>query len=113
MNGSPASQEANLIVKFSDYEVYDLPVIVNSNTTLFQAVGSQYYVKLTNNSVECIRDACNGVEGNWLFFNANGYLVSMDQLVIGGDKFYLVYNKTQTTNETANIEAIKQLLKLQ
>jgi len=109
--GTVAGQQANITIKFSDYEIYQLPVSTDGNTTILQAVGNNYYVRLDNGSLYCIRNSCNGPDGNWLAFNNQGYLISSDHVVTGGEQLYLIYNETRATSAANDLQAIINLLR--
>jgi len=105
--------EATIIVKFSDYEVYETPAVIDDNTTLLQAVSGFYYIKLENNTLKCVRNSCNDNESVWLAFNERGIQVQPEtRIVQTGEKLYLIYNQTTQSNVEEDVQAIRDLLQL-
>ncbi|MBD3312660.1 hypothetical protein GF352_04380 [archaeon] len=109
----PASTaKATIIIKFNNYEVYELPVNIDDNTTLVQAVSNHYYVRMQNKTLNCIRNTCNENKSKWLAFNEYGVKITPETHVLkNNEKNYLIYNNTKT-NQTRDEQAIKELLKL-
>ena len=114
---SPSSNlKLNLMIKFSSYEYYQHELSIDDNTTLIQAVSSYYYVRLSNDSLYCIRNSCNGNGSKWLAFDAEGYLVTPETYIVSsGETLYMIYNTTSVVNvnENKDNEAIKKLLKIE
>ncbi len=100
---------AEILIKFSDYEAYKLPLSINENTTITQAISNQYYVKLENNTIKCIRSTCSNENNSWLIFNEYGQQLNPNTIIKNQMKAYIIYNKTSSTNNNDE-QAIKELL---
>jgi len=107
---------AKILIKFNDYEAYEHPISIDENTTILQAVSENYYVKLENNTLQCIRDSCNDENSTWLSFTGLGVRMNpTTHLIEQGESYYLIYNTTNVLTDSANDkddEAIRDLLKL-
>ncbi len=102
---SPKKSEIKLLIKFDEYEGYRLEIPVNENSTLLDAISTQFPVKAGNGT--CIRDVCNG-KGKWLFFDEKGYPVTINT-TISSETYYAIYNLTSSSAEKDS-EAIMKLL---
>ncbi len=105
MTSYPTKSEVKLFIKFDEYEGYRLDIPVNENSTLLDAISTQFPVKTGNGT--CIRDVCNG-KGKWLFFDEKGYPVTINTTISSGT-YYAIYNLTSSSAEKDS-EAIMKLL---
>ena len=105
MTSYPTKSEVKLFIKFGEYEGYRLDIPVNENSTLLDAISTQFPVKTGNGT--CIRDVCNG-KGKWLFFDEKGYPVTINTTISSGT-YYAIYNLTSSSAEKDS-EAIMKLL---
>jgi len=114
MNKPITTNNAELVVKFSDYELYELSIDISDNTTMLQAISGYYHVRLENESLKCIRNSCNNDNGTWLAFTDRGLLINnpSGRVVDPGEKLYMIYNQTSTSDYEKDVEAIKDLLQI-
>lgn len=107
------TQEATMIVKFNEYEVYEVPVTISDNTTIAQALSQNFYVSLNNGSIKCVRQSCNNDQGTWLAFTELGVMINPATHVLEqNEEVYVIYNTTRSEQVAEEEQAIRDLLQL-